>query len=506
MPGHEARRGVGEPPEAAREDPGRGEQPDGQRHLQHHQQLGRSQRRRRSPAPGGPAALRQALQRRGQVCPGRGTQRRQQSGEHAGGEAEKAGEAEHASIQAQVDPTRRPASHAGEGGAQVALDQPDLPGRQEAAEGAAEQGEQHALGEHLTHQPRPAGAERGAHAQLAPAAGGAAGQEVGDAGAAEQQQQADEHRQAAGGGHQALAIAQPDEGLVGADFDAPRRAPGVLAAQPAGERAQCRSGLPELDTRPQPSHQAQPAEVAVLQQLVTRHTHISLLREGHVDLGRDAAATEALGGDPDHRERHPVQEEAAAQDGRAAVACPAPETVTEHGHALGAGAVILDAERTPPRHAGAQHREEVAADQVAPDVRGVGADLDRGAEGPRGREAREHRGTVTVVQVVGVGGRRPPGPRRADVDPDQSFRMRHRQLRPEQEVEVAELRRGGADDQRETADRDHAEARPPRQRAHGVTQIGRPSPPGQEPLTSPEALPPPEYTGTDGSADQSRPR
>ena len=162
--------------------------------------------------------------------------------------------------------------------------EPHEPPRDERSEGAAEAGEQQALGEQLAEEPPRARAEGGADRELALAAHAAREDEVGDAGAGHQQQQADrseqqQQRPARVAHH--LVLERADEGA------AAEVVVGIRLLEPLHERAHVglRRGQAGLGLQPREHAQVvAPAELVVraererLEDLIAQARHARLRR------------------------------------------------------------------------------------------------------------------------------------------------------------------------------------------------------------------------------------
>ena len=167
--------------EAGQQQAGADQQHHRDRHLRH------DQRALDSLAAAGVAGLAAALlQRVDEIDPA--AERRQRAEQHSGQDRNAEREDQHDRIQRDLARARRkPADERG----QHVDGQP----RDADADGAADHGEQRALGQQLPHQAAAAGAERGAHRQLAIAAQHPRQREVGDIRARDQQHQSGDAEQ-----------------------------------------------------------------------------------------------------------------------------------------------------------------------------------------------------------------------------------------------------------------------------------------------------------------------
>jgi len=115
------------------------------------------------------------------------------------------------------------------------LDQVDPLDRQPEARRPAEEGEEHALGEHLADQAPAAGPQSHPHREVVPAVDGVRQQQIGDVGAGEEEEQNAEEKNPANGGQERRAGRRIDHPAAGGDPHPPRRSgPRIELVEPGG--------------------------------------------------------------------------------------------------------------------------------------------------------------------------------------------------------------------------------------------------------------------------------
>ncbi len=447
--------------EAARHQPRRGHQHDGQRDLRDHQGVAHPSRRAAAPRPGAGASkgLRDGR-------PARAEER-----EHAHEQRAEHGDPHREQQDRRVDtdvfqPRERQRR------ARV-RHHPHGRRGQEHAGAAAQDAQQHGFAQHERDHPDEAGAERGTHGELRLRALGAHEQQPGHVGARdeEHEQHAPEH--------------EPEQVRDGADDRIPQRlhvrrdvrslpcrrrgvAPDVVAE--VGEHArEVRLRGPGRHAAPEPSD---PGEV---ERGGPRARRVEREREPDLHVAR--GIPEARRHDPDDRARDVVHHDLPAEGTGVAAEALLPDAVRHHDDPLGAGPVLARGEPPAERRANAQDVEEVRRDARAADANGGLARL-RGAEvavvePPRG-DAFEGARPVLVEQDHGVGLVHPlaPGVAHRMRQPREAVRFRVGERLEQDAVHQAEHGRRGADAERENEDHRSGEDRGAPEAARREPELG----------------------------------
>ena len=354
------------------------------------------------------------------------------------------------------------------------------PGEDHAGE-AADQRQQHALGQELLQQPAAARSKREAHGQLAAASRRPGEQQVGDVGARDQQHRADhtaqqERRRAQLRPRAEVRVVHGPEG--DARSHGPRR---QLHPRPEefrqhgielGARALDRDvGLEAADAE-------DPAVGRVLEQIGIlfagvarpRRPRDRLHHHRHVDLphASNLRSREPGRRHADDREDVPVQADLAPDHVGAAAEARLPEVVRDHHYWMRPrGDVVAWFQQASECRLHAEHLEEVAGgDDARHELCGVARVEARHDAAPAGQSV-EGPGVVAQHRVLRVR----ENAAGAAIHVDQPLGVRDRQPLEERRVDQAEDRGVRADPEREGEDGGRREARLLPQHARGVAQV-----------------------------------
>ena len=244
-------------------------------------------------------------------------------------------------------------------------DRAKRPPRGENAQRTAGQCDHHALRQQLHNQPAATGPYCEPHRDLLLPRGGACEQQVGEIGAGDQQHQADRRENdGADAEYRQTALRQVHQG--GLVDDESGGAPGLLLVDVSGDNGKIGTRGGKARIRLQSAGDFQPAQVVLVQVLITRQP-LLLHGDGSPD-GRaeEARAGEALGRHTDDGERHTIQHNGLSQDCGLACKIALPEVVADHYHGVRTGsAALVVAETAAERHSSRQHREVITGDEIS---------------------------------------------------------------------------------------------------------------------------------------------
>ncbi len=397
------------------------------------------------------------------VLPRRTTDCWHQAKDHARQQGEPHGESQHRRLQCNCrQPGHLLRAHGHKG--------PDASEAQREPADTSKHREDHALGQHLTKQPSPAGAKRRADRELTISARGPHEQKVGDVGAGDQEDEQDEqlqevegrakvpHELIADGHAEAAEAARLGEGLALRQTFQVAIDDGLHLRVDLFERRarlQPRDHLAELVAAPLVGH--------LLRRERERHQH------GHVTAGQ----LEVRGQDAEDLMRFPAEANRPANDGAIGGKTGVPQVVAEDRKLVGARLRFRLDERPAEEGLPLQRRKEGWRDRQA-------TNLDRFALGsqaqPAHREERRvldgRRLRLAIDVVRNRNARLLQSHQRVGIpDEDQALGVGIRQRPQHVLIEEAENRRVGANPQRQGGHRHERENRLLPQRAEGVAKV-----------------------------------
>ena len=410
-------------------------------------------------------------------------ERRQQAESEAGESGERDGDGQRAEVERRLARERQ-------GGGNEATEKRDGERRQRQPGGSAGERERHALGHHLAHQALAAGAERGAHCELALTGARPREEKVGEVGAGEHEDA--EARAAETEEHEPVArrhgVAEGEEAEAGVLVRL-----GIVAGEPLGDDGEIGARLLHRDAGLQASDALEVVVAAVLVIFFAK-------RQASPSLHVPGGEVEARRHHADHHMRFAVEGDASPDHRRIPPELRLPERVAEHQlpAVRFAGGIEHPAQqrRDPEQreHLGrdAGHREAARLAR-AHEVHLVGGERAQRCE-RRGHGAvvAEVRGRELVVAAPAAAGAWSPA------EADQRARLGEGQRPEKHEVGHREGGRVGAHADRD--DQDGGDGEPPRmaQRPERVAEVG-----GQQVAVDRQRV---GHDVHDGGSDQAEPR
>ena len=365
--------------------------------------------------------------------------------------------------------------------------------RQRDADRAADERQQHAFRQQLSHQLTACRAERQAHRDLALPHEAARDQQVRDVRARDQQHEPDHRHQHDERGREVVAQRRiADVRLV--ELQLSRHEALADEGRPVLRARQRHLVLADLREQPlqrslrgldrvaglEPREHLHPARALIV------HVHPSPLghdhrlhqdRHAHLRRARRIDAGKTLRGHADDRHGVVVDEDLLADRLRVAIESPRPVVVADHDRwvTLVDLIVFLRIEDASRRRSHAEHREVVARHHLDVDALGLVVDRDRGVGQPARQHFAERLGALLVLLVdrIGVHARAhvAAAVRARLIQHHQLVRVLHRQLAQQDLVDQREDRGVRADAERERQDRDDRKQRAAKEAADGQLEV-----------------------------------
>ena len=372
-------------------------------------------------------------------------ERRGEPEENSGRDRGREGKQEHGAVDAGLGQPRDVFGRGGEQGRRG-------PDGQEEPEAPAEEREQDAFRQELTHHAGAARADGRADGKLALPGGGAREQQVRDVRAGEEQHEGDRGKEGPerrpGFGDAALEKRDDHRPLAAVG-------PRVLRLEPRHDRVELGPRRRERGARRQAREDAQALVIAALEP-----TGLGAVpAERPVEIDRLREESERLGQDAHDDVRDAVEPDRSPHDRGIGPEAASPERGGEQGDGSGPGPIVGFGERAAERRLDAQNREERRRHLAAAQDRRLSGPGEGDAIRPVGRLRRERAAARAPVEEVHPGNALLPEPETPLGDDDEPVRLGVGQGTQQHRVDDREDCRVRADAERERGDRNGGEAR-----------------------------------------------